>query len=171
MSSPASAEDATAATMKMTAKFKETLEACGGALDPELRRDLLEVLSGLEGELQARDLAIGALKVIAFLPVCQKLLSPKCPSLQSDCLRNLLINLGNPQQGYLRDPVFALSRDRQMNPAVRGGSTAAAVDNLQLQCLETVSSKQKQALQKIAACLRESGKSFSSGSRRLPPTA
>ena len=64
--------------------------------------------------------------------------------------------------GFLRDPKLALARDVIVSsatttaaPAV-GQQQAEAVET-QLRCLQTVSGRQKLALRRISAALRESG--------------
>ena len=65
--------------------------------------------------------------------------------------------------GFLRDPKLALARDVIVSsatttaaPAAVGQQQAEAVET-QLRCLQTVSGRQKLALRRVSAALRESG--------------
>lgn len=122
-------------------KITETLSA-SSHLPEETKRNLLEVLAKLEGELQARDLALCALK--------------------SQCLKYVLNHI-NSNQNYLHDPFFALQRDEYPNASVGSNPNDTfhvwmhpnqSVD-AKLASLETLSIKQKTAIRKLATLLRD----------------
>lgn len=134
-------------------------------LPEETKRNLLEVLAKLEGELQARDLALCALKVRKDLE-CQfgtSVLASYCHfSLQSQCLKYVLNHI-NSNQNYLHDPFFALQRDEYPNASVGSNPNDTfhvwmhpnqSVD-AKLASLETLSIKQKTAIRKLATLLRD----------------
>jgi len=127
---------------KNTATLSKISNAIKGSekLDVE-GTDLLELLSHLEGELQARDVAIAALK--------------------SEQVKRVLYGCytGNDRAG---SPTAALQRDlvvgedaNQTEEDVRGATTMAEA---QIAALQGVVARQKVAAEKMAACLRESEK-------------
>jgi len=127
---------------KNTATLSKISNAIKGSekLDVE-GTDLLELLSHLEGELQARDVAIAALK--------------------SEQVKRVLYGCytGNERAG---SPTAALQRDlvvgedaNQTEEDVRGATTMAEA---QIAALQGVVARQKVAAEKMAACLRESEK-------------
>merc|ERR1719367_2565588 len=127
---------------KNTATLSKISNAIKGSekLDVE-GTDLLELLSHLEGELQARDVAIAALK--------------------SEQVKRVLYGCytGNERAG---SPTAALQRDlvvgedaNQTEEDVRGATTMAEA---QIAALQAVVARQKVAAEKMAACLRESEK-------------
>ncbi|TRY75696.1 hypothetical protein TCAL_01636 [Tigriopus californicus] len=126
---------------QMQEKITETLSA-SSQLPEETKRNLLEVLAKLEGELQARDLALCALK--------------------SQCLKYVLNHI-NANQNYLHDPFFALQRDEYPNASAGSNPNDTfhvwlhpnqSVD-AKLASLETLSVKQKTAIRKLATLLRD----------------
>jgi hypothetical protein len=127
---------------KNTATLSKISNAIKGSekLDVE-GTDLLELLSHLEGELQARDVAIAALK--------------------SEQLKRLLYGC---YQGSERStsPVSALQRDNttgeDANRIEEDVRNATCVAEIQIAALQTVVERQKTAARKMAACLRESEK-------------
>jgi len=127
---------------KNTATLSKISNAIKGSekLDVE-GTELLELLSHLEGELQARDVAIAALK--------------------SEQSKRILYGCS---QGYdnVSSPLTALQRDKhtrgdagQIDDEVRGSTCFA---ESQIAALQHVIERQKVAAQKMAACLRESEK-------------
>ena len=127
---------------KNTATLSKISNAIKGSekLDVE-GTDLLELLSHLEGELQARDVAIAALK------------SEQTKRIIYGCL------VGSDQPA---SPLSALQRDKTtrddantIEEEVRGSTCHA---ESQISALQNVIEKQKVAAQKMAACLRESEK-------------
>jgi len=127
---------------KNTATLSKISNAIKGSekLDVE-GTDLLELLSHLEGELQARDVAIAALK--------------------SEQVKRVLYGCytGNERAG---SPTAALQRDlvvgedaNQTEEDVRGATSMAEA---QIAALQGVVARQKVAAEKMAACLRESEK-------------
>jgi len=134
---------------KNTATLSKISNAIKGSekLDVE-GTDLLELLSHLEGELQARDVAIAALK------------SEQVKRLVYGCYH------GAPSASYKGEhptsPTSALQRDKTegedaatMEEEVRGASTLAEA---QIAALQALVERQKVAAGKMAACLRESEK-------------
>ena len=127
---------------KNTATLSKISNAIKGSekLDVE-GTDLLELLSHLEGELQARDVAIAALK------------SDQTKRILYGCL----VGTEKPTS-----PLSALQRDKttredaiSIEEEVRGSTCYA---ESQIAALQNVIEKQKFAAQKMAACLRESEK-------------
>ena len=127
---------------KNTATLSKISNAIKGSekLDVE-GTDLLELLSHLEGELQARDVAIAALK------------SDQTKRILYGCLA------GNDKPA---SPLTALQRDKNtradantIEEEVRGSACYA---ESQITALQDVIQKQKVSAQKMAACLRESEK-------------
>ena len=127
---------------KNTATLSKISNAIKGSekLDVE-GTDLLELLSHLEGELQARDVAIAALK--------------------SEQIKRVLYGCysGTDRPG---SPFSALQRDKttkedanQIEDEVRSANCAAEA---QIAALQNVVERQKVAAQKMAACLQESEK-------------
>ena len=127
---------------KNTATLSKISNAIKGSekLDVE-GTDLLELLSHLEGELQARDVAIAALK--------------------SEQTKRILYGCwaGSDQPA---SPLTALQRDKNtrddantIEEEVRGSTCFA---ESQIAALQDVIEKQKVSAQKMAACLRESEK-------------
>jgi len=127
---------------KNTATLSKISNAIKGSekLDVE-GNDLLELLSHLEGELQARDVAIAALK--------------------SDQSKRIVygFSIGTDKPS---GPLSALERDKltrddanQIDDEVRGSTTHAEA---QIEALQNVIEKQKVAAQKMAKCLHESEK-------------
>ena len=127
---------------KNTATLSKISNAIKGSekLDVE-GTDLLELLSHLEGELQARDVAIAALK--------------------SEQLKRVVYGV---YQGTDRpaSPVSALQRDKthgedagRIEEETRGAGSLAEA---QILALQQVVERQRAAAQKMAACLRESEK-------------
>eukprot|EP00092_Neocalanus_flemingeri_P000486 GFUD01000516.1.p1 GENE.GFUD01000516.1~~GFUD01000516.1.p1 ORF type:complete len:644 (+),score=155.52 GFUD01000516.1:148-2079(+) len=127
---------------KNTATLSKISNAIKGSekLDVE-GTDLLELLSHLEGELQARDVAIAALK--------------------SEQIKRVLYGCysGTDRPG---SPFSALQRDKttkedanQIEDEVR---SANCVAEAQIAALQNVVERQKFAAQKMAACLQESEK-------------
>jgi len=127
---------------KNTATLSKISNAIKGSekLDVE-GTDLLELLSHLEGELQARDVAIAALK--------------------SEQLKRVLYGCyqGNERPA---SPVSALQRDKttgedatKIEEEVRN---ATSVAEAQIAALQVVVDRQKTAAKKLVACLRESEK-------------
>jgi len=127
---------------KNTATLSKISNAIKGSekLDVE-GTDLLELLSHLEGELQARDVAIAALK------------SEQTKRLLYGC------SAGSDQPA---SPLTALHRDKNTRDDANTieeearGSTCFAES--QITALQDVIEKQKVSAQKMAACLRESEK-------------
>ena len=78
-------------------------------MDEKAKSDVLELLGQLEGELQAKDIAIATLKVI-FVVNVKHLSSLVILSWQSECLKHLLHNLRS-DKSLLCDPSLALNRD------------------------------------------------------------
>ena len=129
---------------KNTATLSKISNAIKGSekLDVE-GTDLLELLSHLEGELQARDVAIAALK------------SEQTKRIIYGCLSGS----EKPDQS---GPLAALQRDKttrddanSIEEEVRGSTCFA---ESQIEALQNVIEKQKIAAQKMATCLRESEK-------------
>ena len=127
---------------KNTATLSKISNAIKGSekLDVE-GTDLLELLSHLEGELQARDVAIAALK------------SEQTKRILYGCLA------GSDQPA---SPLTALQRDKNtradantIEEELRGSACFA---ESQIAALQDVIQKQKVSAQKMAACLRESEK-------------
>ena len=127
---------------KNTATLSKISNAIKGSekLDVE-GTDLLELLSHLEGELQARDVAIAALK------------SEQTKRILYGCLA------GSDQPA---SPLTALQRDKNtradantIEEELRGSACFA---ESQITALQDVIQKQKVSAQKMAACLRESEK-------------
>ena len=127
---------------KNTATLSKISNAIKGSekLDVE-GTDLLELLSHLEGELQARDVAIAALK------------SEQTKRILYGCFA------GSDQPS---SPLTALQRDKNtrddantIEEEVRGSTCFA---ESQITALQDVIEKQKVSAQKMAACLRESEK-------------
>ena len=127
---------------KNTATLSKISNAIKGSekLDVE-GTDLLELLSHLEGELQARDVAIAALK------------SEQTKRILYGCLA------GSDKPA---SPLTALQRDKNtrddaniIEEEVRGSTCYA---ESQISSLQDVIEKQKVSAQKMAACLRESEK-------------
>jgi len=127
---------------KNTATLSKISNAIKGSekLDVE-GNDLLELLSHLEGELQARDVAIAALK------------SDQSKRIVYGC------SVGTDKPA---GPLSALERDKltrddanQIDEEVRGSTTYAEA---QIEALQNVIWKQKVAAQKMARCLEESEK-------------
>ena len=127
---------------KNTATLSKISNAIKGSekLDVE-GNDLLELLSHLEGELQARDVAIAALK------------SDQSKRIVYGC------SIGTDKPS---GPLSALERDKltrddanQIDEEVRGSTTHAEA---QIEALQNVIWKQKVAAQKMGRCLEESEK-------------
>lgn len=127
---------------KNTATLSKISNAIKGSekLDVE-GNDLLELLSHLEGELQARDVAIAALK--------------------SDQSKRIVygfsIGIDKPSGALSALERDKLTRDdaNQIDEELRGSTTQAEA---QIEALQNVISKQKIAAQKMAKCLQESEK-------------
>jgi len=91
----------------MAEKVKAALKA-SKKLDDPTRCDILELLGQLEGELQAKDIAIATLK--------------------SECLKHLLHNLRS-DKGLLCDPALALNRDgTRASPSSKASSSKTLVN-------------------------------------------
>ena len=101
--------------------------------------DLLELLSHLEGELQARDVVIAALK--------------------SDQLKTVLYGCFSGQIRH-ETPSSALQRDKKFvsdaNQLEEDLQIAACSAESQITALQNVITRQRVATAKMAACLRES---------------
>lgn len=126
---------------KMAERVKAGIRA-SKYLDDNSRYEILDLLGHLEGELEAKDITIAALK--------------------SECLKHLLYNL-KPERGALRDPVLALSRDglRVEGLSSRASGSKDINDVVtqhvghKIKVLQTLVEAQKAALKKLTACLRE----------------
>jgi len=155
--------------LAMTDKVKAALKA-SKKLDEKSKSDVLELLGELEGELEAKDIAIATLK--------------------SECLKHLLHNLRS-DKSLLCDPVLALNRDSikgksSSNPSTSnatesvGGKTSlskkqisesVATQNDQtahkLVALYNLVESQKSTLQRLTSCLSEADKQRSALLRDL----
>jgi len=127
---------------KNTATLSKISNAIKGSekLDVE-GTDLLELLSHLEGELQARDVAIAALK--------------------SEQIKRVLYGCYSGTDRPC-SPFSALQRDKttkeDANQIEEEVKSANCVAEAQIAALQNVVERQKVAAQKMAACLRESEK-------------
>jgi len=129
---------------KNTATLSKISNAIKGSekLDVE-GTDLLELLSHLEGELQARDVAIAALK--------------------SEQLKRVIYGCYKNEQGDRPgSPTAALQRDKttvdDANTIDDEVTSATNIAEAQIAALQNVVERQKVAAQKMAVCLRESEK-------------
>lgn len=123
---------------RMADKVKAGIRA-SKYLDENSRYEILELLGQLEGELQAKDIAIATLK--------------------SECLKHILYNL-REDRNSLSDPIFALGRDSSKVESTSGnrGSEPDSVHQHvahRLKVLQTLVDAQKAALKKLTHCLRE----------------
>lgn len=122
---------------RMTEKVKAGIRA-SKYLDENSRYEILELLGQLEGEMQAKDIAIATLK--------------------SECLKHILYNL-REDRNALSDPILALGRDSsKVEPGKNGGSDPESVHHYiahRLKVLQTLVDAQKSALKKLTHCLRE----------------
>lgn len=126
----------------MTEKVKAALKA-SKKLDEKAKLDVLELLGQLEGELQAKDIAIATLK--------------------SECLKHLLHNLRS-DKSLLCDPSLALNRDSckgLKNSSKTGGSKETSANDQtahKLVALCDLVESQKNTLQRLTHCLSEADK-------------
>merc|ERR1711953_996166 len=129
----------------MTEKVKAALKA-SKKLDEKAKLDVLELLGQLEGELQAKDIAIATLK--------------------SECLKHLLHNLRS-DKSLLCDPSLALNRDSckgLKNSSKTGGLASAKATSAndqtahKLVALCDLVESQKNTLQRLTHCLSEADK-------------
>jgi len=130
----------------MTEKVKAALKA-SKKLDEKAKLDVLELLGQLEGELQAKDIAIATLK--------------------SECLKHLLHNLRS-DKSLLCDPSLALNRDSckgLKNSSKTGGLASSAKETSandqtahKLVALCDLVESQKNTLQRLTHCLSEADK-------------
>jgi len=129
----------------MTEKVKAALKA-SKKLDEKAKLDVLELLGQLEGELQAKDIAIATLK--------------------SECLKHLLHNLRS-DKSLLCDPSLALNRDscKGLKNSSKTGGLASAKETSandqtahKLVALCDLVESQKNTLQRLTHCLSEADK-------------
>lgn len=119
-------------------------------MDEKSKNEVLEVFCKLEGELQAKDIAIATLK--------------------SECLKHLLHNLRS-EKDLLCDPVLALNRDCVKDNSAIGrfktavnASTAASAESQndqtahKLVALCSLVESQKSTLQRLTSCLSDADK-------------
>jgi len=139
VASSSSPEDSPTA-IKVRAGIKACLDLAAANADSASAAAANQLLAELEGELQAKDVAIAALK--------------------SECARGIANGMANPRcHGFLRDPSLALARDvivSSAHPASAVSQQQAEAVETQLRCLQAVSGRQKMALRRISSALRQS---------------
>lgn len=120
------------------------------------RNDLLKLVTYFEGELQARDIAIAALKVSNFKQYTA-LHNRKLYSLQSEKLKQV-VNVGRYRPAVMADPYIALLRDSfadNNSKPLYSEREMVQTAELQQKALEQLALQQRRAHQHMVNILRD----------------